>query len=137
MAQKDVNMAKLTPKQQEQQVASRKKIIQIVVIIAVLVIGCAAIASMFSGPAVRDEMDAMNVIYGNDVVANNPDLDLELPLEVGCRELTNIEGANYYPVVLISGDETPVATFEYYVREKDGKIFVMNGDTNKLEPYTV
>ncbi len=115
----------------------KKTIIVVAVIIAVIVVA-ALIDHSIRHPRTKDETDAMNQIFGQGVISNNPEIEYETPVTINVLELETIDGKDYYPVEVIAGDEGSEKLYgPYYVRLSDSRIFLKDSTTGQLVPYGV
>ena len=138
MAEKKKNGAKSTTPPAKN-APDKKKILVVVLVIAVIVALSIWIDSSIKNPPINDNMAAANRIFGEDVLAKNPEITYDTEVEMWEDETPQtIEGKEYWGVYVRIYPDTPEAKdFVYYVAQKDGKIYTMDKDTNKLVPYGV
>ncbi len=118
--------------------AKLKKTLIIVAVIVAVIVVAAVIDHAIRHPRTENETDAMNQIFGQGVISNNPEITYDTPVTINVLEMETIDGKDYYPVEVIAGDEGSEKLYgPYYVRLSDSQIFLKDGTTGQLVPYGV
>lgn len=123
----------ITPKK-----ADKKKMIVVVLVIIAVAAIAVAVDSATRKPKVNNDLEATNRLLEMNVIADNPEIVYETPVEITESVVENIDGKNYYMIKVIADYDTDPKEFgPYYVAEKDGKIFTKDKVTGQLIPYGV
>lgn len=117
--------------------AQHKKILVVVLVILVVLAVSIMVDNAVRNPPTKGEDDAMNQIFGQNVVSNNPEIVYETPVEIRTYPSEKIEGKEYWRVDVIGGDAPNDKLYgPYYVRASNSKIYIMDAN-GKLVPYGV
>lgn len=137
------NEYKASQREQEAQAAapkaSPKKILIVVAAIVAVVAVSLFIDYTVKNPSINDSLAASNRIYGEGVLGTIPEVAIDdVPVDVILEEAPRLlDGKEYWLVLVETSPGTPeVKSYNYYVAQKDGKIYTLGAD-NKLVPYGV
>ncbi|MEG2073981.1 MAG: hypothetical protein RRY54_04380 [Angelakisella sp.] len=115
----------------------RKKTIVVALVLLLVVMVSIFVDSSLRNPRTKSEDDAMNQIFGQNVVSDNPEIVYETPVEIKTYPPEKINGKEYWQVDVIGGDEPNTKLYgPYYVRSRDSKIFIKDA-SGQLIPYGV
>ena len=118
-------------------VDKKSKIIIVVVVLAVVLMFAVLIDNAVRNPSVKDTTDALNVIFSEGVISNNPEISFDTQVELDIKDPEKIGKYEYYAITVIAGEENKKEYGPYYIRAKDSKIFLKDETTGEMLPYGV
>lgn len=102
-----------------------KKIVVVVLVMAVIVAISMFVDNNLKNPPVTDVDDACNRLTMAGVLSTNPEIGLDTHVSMEPFELEQIDGKHYYPIEVILHYDSPEAKVlpRYYVEQKKGTIY--------------
>ncbi|MEG0853991.1 MAG: hypothetical protein RSF82_08960 [Angelakisella sp.] len=117
--------------------AHQKKTLVVALVIVIVVVVSIMVDNSVRNPRTTSEEDAMNQIFGQDVIANNSEITYDTPVEIVTYPPAKINGKEYWQVDVIAGDEPNTKLFgPYYVAASNSKIYLKDA-AGQLIPFGV
>lgn len=117
--------------------AKHKKTIVVVLVLVAVVLVSIWVDNSVRNPPIKDEIDSMNAIFGQNVVADNKEITYDTAVELVTYPPERINGKEYWRVDVIAGEEPNTKLYgPYYVADKNSKIYLKDA-AGQLVPYGV
>lgn len=117
--------------------AKHKKTIVVVLVLVAVVLISIWVDNSLRNPPIKDEMDSMNAIFGQDVIRNNKEITNDTPVELITYPPEKINGKEYWRVDVVAGEDPNTKLYgPYYVAAKNSKIYLKDA-AGQLVPYGV